>query len=56
VGLRGQLLSGTSPRSVVLRDRTAGIEISTKQPVPGGGFQKIGGYWTSDGRLVMVWN
>lgn len=24
--------------------------------VPGGGFQKVGGYWTSDGRLVTYWD
>ena len=41
---------------VTLRDGTAGIKIATKQPLPGGGVQKVGGYWTSDGRLVTYWD
>lgn len=43
-------------QSVILRDGTAGIKISTKQPLPGGGTQKVGGYWTNDGRLVTYWD
>jgi RHS repeat-associated protein len=43
-------------KAVILRDGTAGIKIATKQPLPGGGVQKIGGYWTSDGRLVTYWD
>lgn len=43
-------------QSVILRDGTAGIKISTKQPLPGGGFQRVGGYWTNDGSLVTFWD
>lgn len=43
-------------QSVILRDGTAGIKISTKQPLPGGGTQRVGGYWTNDGRLVTYWD
>lgn len=43
-------------KAVILRDGTAGIKIATKQPLPGGGVQKVGGYWTSDGRLVTFWD
>ena len=43
-------------QSVILRDGTAGIKIATKQPRPGGGVQRVGGYWTSDGRLVTYWD
>lgn len=43
-------------QSMILRDGTVGIKTSTKQPLPGGGFQKVGGYWTSDGRLVTYWD
>lgn len=41
---------------VTLRDGTAGIKIATKQQLPGGGVHKVGGYWTSDGRLVTFWD
>ena len=41
---------------VILRDGTAGLRIQTKQPLPGGGTQKVGGFWTSDGRLVTYWD
>ncbi|NNM44391.1 RHS repeat-associated core domain-containing protein [Knoellia sp. DB2414S] len=36
-------------QSVIPRDGTAGIKISTKQPGPGGGTQQVGGYWPNDG-------
>lgn len=39
---------------VILKDGSAGIKIATKQP--GGGVQKVAGYWTSDGRLVTFWD
>lgn len=43
-------------KAVILRDGTAGIKIASKQPLPGGGVQKVGGYWTSEGRLVTYWD
>jgi hypothetical protein len=42
-------------QSVVLKDGTAGIKIQVKTRV-GGKTQKIGGYWTKDGRLVTFWD
>ena len=41
---------------VTLRDGTSGLRIQTKVPLPGGGTNNIGGYWTSDGRLVTFWD
>lgn len=41
---------------VTLRDGTAGLRIQTKVPVPGGGTRNVGGYWTTDGRLVTFWD
>jgi len=41
---------------VILRDGTPGLRIQTKVPLPGGGTNNVGGYWTSDGRLVTFWD
>ncbi|MBX3435034.1 MAG: hypothetical protein KF847_17085 [Pirellulales bacterium] len=43
-------------QEVILKDGTAGIKIQTKISMPGQKTQKIGGYWTSDGRLVTFWD
>jgi len=43
-------------QEVILKDGTAGIKIQMKVSVPGQKTQKIGGYWTSDGRLVTFWD
>ena len=43
-------------QDVILRDGSAGIKIQTKVSMPGQKTQKIGGYWTSDGRLVTFWD
>ncbi len=42
--------------TVVLKDGSAGIRIQTKVTVPSQKPRKIGGYWTSDGRLVTFWD
>jgi len=41
---------------VMLKDGTAGIQIKTKIKIPGQKTQRIGGYWTHDGRLVTFWD
>ncbi|WP_460744696.1 RHS repeat-associated core domain-containing protein [Mariniluteicoccus endophyticus] len=43
-------------QSVTLRDGTAGVKISTKQALPGGGVRRVGGLWTKSGRLVTFWD
>lgn len=42
-------------QNVILKDGTAGIKIQVKTQI-GGKTQRIGGYWTSDGRLVTFWD
>ena len=41
---------------LIIRDGTAGIKIQTKVRIPGQKTQKIGGYWTADGKLVTFWD
>ncbi|MFV0317738.1 MAG: hypothetical protein ACK5O2_12355 [Microthrixaceae bacterium] len=37
-------------------DGSAGLRIQAKVPLPGGGTKNVGGYWTTDGRLVTFWD
>jgi len=43
-------------QKVTLKDGTAGIKIQTKIKIPGQKTQRIGGYWTQDGKLVTFWD
>jgi len=42
-------------QNVILKDGTQGIKIQTKQII-NGKTQRVGGYWTSDGKLVTFWD
>ena len=41
---------------VTLLDGTPGLRIQTRLPQPGGGSTKVGGFWTTDGKLVTFWD
>jgi hypothetical protein len=43
-------------QKVTLKDGTPGIKIQTKVMIPGLKTQRIGGYWTQDGKLVTFWD
>lgn len=43
-------------QKVTLKDGTPGIKIQTKIKIPGQKTQRIGGYWTQDGKLVTFWD
>ncbi len=43
-------------QDIILKDGTAGIKIQTKVSIPGQKTQKIGGYWTKNGKLVTFWD
>ncbi|MEM7365831.1 MAG: polymorphic toxin-type HINT domain-containing protein, partial [Pseudomonadota bacterium] len=43
-------------KNVTLKDGTPGIKIQTKVKVAGQKTQRVGGYWTQDGKLVTFWD
>lgn len=42
-------------QNVILKEGTQGIKIQTKQII-NGKTQRVGGYWTSDGKFVTFWD
>ena len=40
---------------MIIKEGTQGIKIQTKQII-NGKTQRVGGYWTSEGKLVTFWD